>query len=67
MINDQMKEYLSRIHVVEEDVMDEYLSHWTIHSVPKKTIMTWEGETERYRFLIGVQKLYVSICKFCLA
>lgn len=55
-----MKEYLSRIHQVEDDVMEEYLSHWSMYSVPKKTIMTWEGDTERYMYFVleGIQKSY---------
>jgi len=30
-----MKEFLSKIHVVEDTVLEEYLSHWTEYSVKK--------------------------------
>jgi len=40
--------------------MKEYLSHWTEYQLPKKTIMTAPGETERYWYFVldGIQKSY---------
>ncbi len=40
--------------------MDEYISHWSEYAVPKKTVMTAPGETERYWYYVleGIQKSY---------
>ena len=55
-----MKEFLSKIHSVDEDILNEYISHWKEYSVPKKTIMTAPNETERYWYYVldGIQKSY---------
>ena len=55
-----MKEFLSKIYTVENEILDEYMSHWKEYSVLKNTIMTWEGDTERYMYFVlkGVQKSY---------
>lgn len=55
-----MKEFLSQIYKVEDNILEEYLSYWTEYSVPKNTIMTSEGDTERYMYFVleGVQKSY---------
>lgn len=55
-----MKELLSRIHKVESHILDDYLSNWTEYFVPKNTIMTRKGETERYMYFVisGIQKSY---------
>ena len=57
-----MKEFLSKIHTVENNILEEYLSHWTEYSVKKNTIMTWKGDTERYMYFVldGIQKSYYS-------
>lgn len=55
-----MKEFLSKIHAVEDTILEEYLSFWTEYSVPKKTTMTYEGDTERFMYFVleGIQKSY---------
>ena len=55
-----MKKFLSQIHDVEEEIMDDYLSCWTKFTVPKNNIMTWKGDTERYMYFVlsGIQKSY---------
>ncbi len=55
-----MKIFLSQIHPIEDDVIDEYLSHWEEYALPKNTIMTAQGKTERYMYFVleGVQKSY---------
>jgi CRP-like cAMP-binding protein len=55
-----MKEFLSKVHPVDNHILEEYLSSWTEYVVPKNTIMTWEGDTERYMYFVleGVQKSY---------
>lgn len=55
-----MKGFLKTIHSVEEEILDEYISAWEEYSVPRKTIMTREGHTERYMYFVlqGIQKSY---------
>ena len=55
-----MKEFLNRIHPVDDALMEEYLRHWKPYSVPKKTVMTAEGQTERYMYYVqeGIQKAF---------
>lgn len=55
-----MNEFLSKIHPIDQEVLDKYLSQWTEYFAPKKTIMTAPGETERYMYFVleGVQKSY---------
>jgi len=57
-----MKDFLSQIHTVENDILEEYISCWTAYNVPKNTIMTWEGDTERYMYFVleGIQKSFYS-------
>jgi CRP-like cAMP-binding protein len=52
--------FLSNIHKVAEDILEEYTSHWSEVSIPKRTIMTEHGQTERYIYFIkeGIQKSY---------
>ncbi len=51
---------MNSIYKVSDAVLDEYLSHWKPYSLPKNTIMTWEGDTEQYMYFVlkGVQKSY---------
>ncbi len=55
-----MKPFLKQIHPVKEDVLDEYTSCWAEYELPKKTIMTAEGDTERFMYFVleGIQKSY---------
>ncbi len=55
-----MKNFLSQIHKVDEEILEEYLSCWTEYAVPKNTIMTSVGDTERYMYFVidGIQKSY---------
>lgn len=55
-----MKSFFSNIHKVKDDILDEYISHWTAYDVPKKTLMTSPGETERFIYYVieGIQKSY---------
>lgn len=55
-----MKAFFKAIHPVEDTIMDTYISHWTPYTLPKKTIMTAPGETERYWYFVvkGIQKAY---------
>lgn len=40
--------------------MEEYVGHWSVYTVPKKTIMTAPGSTEKHMYFVleGVQKSY---------
>ncbi len=55
-----MIEFLKQVHPVKQEVLETYIAHWKEYSVPKKTIMTFPGETERYMYYVleGVQKSY---------
>jgi CRP-like cAMP-binding protein len=55
-----MKTFLSKIHPVNDSVLEEYISHWSEYSIPKKHIMTAAGETERFIYFVqeGIQKSY---------
>lgn len=55
-----MKAFLSKIHPVDDSILEEYISHWTEYSLPKKTIITAPGDTQRYWYYVlkGIQKSY---------
>lgn len=55
-----MKAFLQQIHTVEDDILNEYLAHWSPFELSKKTIMTAPGETERFLYYVieGIQKSY---------
>lgn len=56
----KLKEFFSHIHPVDGEIIEQYLSAWTTYKVPKKTIMTAPGQTERFMYFVreGVQKSY---------
>lgn len=55
-----MKTFLQHIHPVADEILEAYIAHWKELKVPKKTIMTSEGETERNLYFVqeGIQKSY---------
>jgi len=55
-----IKAFLQSIHPVEDEILEEYLSHWKPCTVPRKTIITAEGETESHIYFVleGIQKSY---------
>lgn len=55
-----MKTFLNRIHPVPDHILDEYISHWNLYEVNRKTIMTAPGDIERYWYYVidGIQKSY---------
>ncbi len=55
-----MKDFLSDIHRVSEDILEEYISHWESFSSPKKTILTRPSQTESFIYFVqeGIQKSY---------
>ncbi|MEP5611722.1 MAG: cyclic nucleotide-binding domain-containing protein [Cyclobacteriaceae bacterium] len=55
-----MKDFLSSIHPVDSTILDKYIAAWTPYLLPKKTVMTAPGETEKYWYYVleGVQKSY---------
>lgn len=60
MERSKIEKFLNQIYPVKEEILIEYLSHWNEYQLPKKTIMTSEGETERYIYFVleGIQKAY---------
>ncbi len=57
---DNLKAFLQPIHPVPEPIISEYAALWSPYNVPKRTIMTAPGETERYIYFVleGIQKSY---------
>ena len=57
---EKMKAYLSNFHQVDDPVLEAYISHWSAYKLPRKTIMTAPGETERFFYFViqGIQKSY---------
>lgn len=55
-----MKAYLSEFYQIKDEILDEYIAHWSEYNLPRKTIMTAPGETERYLYYVieGIQKSY---------
>ncbi len=57
-----MKDVFNKIHPISEEILADYLSYWRPLKVAKNTIMTWEGDTEKYMYFVlkGIQKSYYS-------
>lgn len=57
---EEIKAFFNSIHKVEQSVLDSYLSYWSKKVVPKKTILTSPGQTEKYWYFVneGIQKSY---------
>lgn len=55
-----MKKYLSSFYNISAEILEEYISHWSEYSVPRKKIITECGRTERYLYFVkdGIQKSY---------
>ena len=55
-----MKKYLSSFYNISEEILEEYISHWSEYSVPRKSIITECNKTERYIYFVeeGIQKSY---------
>ncbi|MGB3589365.1 MAG: Crp/Fnr family transcriptional regulator [Tunicatimonas sp.] len=52
--------FLTAIHPVDATILSDYLSHWQLFHCPKKTTITFQGQTERYIYFVeeGIQKSY---------
>ena len=55
-----MKKFLSEIYEVNDDILNEYISHWSECIIPKKTIITSPQKTEKHIYFVkeGIQKSY---------
>ena len=55
-----MKKFLSTFHKVDDAILETYISHYKSYELPKKTVMTAPGETERFMYYVieGIQKAY---------
>lgn len=56
----KIKAYINQLHPLEDEVLDEYLSHWKPFEARKKSLLTRAGEVERYMYFVleGIQKSY---------
>ncbi len=57
---EQIKAFLNQVHPVEDHILDEYIACFKTVSYKRKTILTSEGETERYMYFVleGIQRSY---------
>lgn len=57
----ELADFLLAIHPVDKGILNEYLSCWSEFEVPRKTIMTHEGDVERYMYFVldGIQRSYL--------
>ena len=55
-----MIQFLQKIQNIEDSVLNEYLSNWEPFEIKRKSIITFQGKTEKYLYLLksGVQKVY---------
>lgn len=55
-----LKSFLQNIHKVQDEILEEYTSHWEEYTVPRKSLITSAGQTERYLYFVteGIQKSY---------
>lgn len=55
-----MKKYLSSFYNISAEILEEYISNWSKYSVPRKSVITECGRTERYLYFVkdGIQKSY---------
>lgn len=55
-----MKAFLNQISPLPAHVLEEYLSYWKPFSYRRRTILTAEGQTERFMYFVeeGIQRSY---------
>jgi CRP-like cAMP-binding protein len=55
-----LSDFLSTIYSVPAEVLELYSSQWKPYELPRKTIMTAPGDTEKYMYFVksGIQKSY---------
>ncbi len=55
-----LSDFLSTIYSVPVEVLELYSSQWKPYDLPRKTIMTAPGDTEKYMYFVktGIQKSY---------
>lgn len=56
-----LKDFLRAIHPLEDHILDPYVNSWQEIEVPRKTIMTHAGDTERFIYFVieGIQRSYL--------
>ncbi len=59
-MKESIKNFFNTIHKVDDQVLEVYLSNWSFYELPKKTLITTPGQTERYWYFVidGIQKSY---------
>ncbi|AHM63528.1 cAMP-binding protein [Flammeovirgaceae bacterium 311] len=55
-----MKDFLNQIHPLHEHVVEEYLSCWKPVAYKRRSVLTQEGQTERFMYFVeeGIQRSY---------
>ncbi|WKN41555.1 Crp/Fnr family transcriptional regulator [Tunicatimonas pelagia] len=55
-----IRTFLQSIHSVDTEILENYLAYWQPFHCPKKTIITFQGQRERYIYFVeeGIQKSY---------
>lgn len=55
-----MRDFFLRTCPIPDSVINEYISYWSEITIPKKTIITAEGQIHRYLYFVvdGIQKSY---------
>ena len=57
---DQLKSFVGKVHPLQEDEWNDFASVWLPFTAKRKTILTAEGETEKYLYFVtrGVQRAF---------
>lgn len=58
----ELKQFCHKIHPLQEDEWTDFSACWQSFSAKRKTILTKQGETERYLYFVteGVQRAYYT-------
>ena len=56
----RIREYINLIHPIEDELLNNYLAEAKRITIPKKTILTAEGQIEKYLYIVldGIQRSY---------
>jgi len=57
---EQLRQFLDTIHPLEESVWTDFRQHWQPVVYKRKTILTADGETERYLYFVleGIKRVF---------
>src|SRR3954470_16045262 len=59
-MTEELKNYISRIHKIPDELLNEFIASWNLKYASRKEIITNTGVTERYLYFTikGFQKAY---------